>query len=346
MPVRPGRGLNGLGGIGPHVGDRLRASRAAGAGTDVEPRRVLVEHQAHGGQHAYRNLRDLFGEVAEQDRTPRRDHQRGLDCGEKLGDPGLQYPQRQGGAEGDPVVGLRDPTDGRAYGRGPLRTRFGGDGQACQQFTRIVEFGHPPCLPADAGEALRDAGQRRDRVRGGQTHPGVGARQHQRGLAGFDQVDADVRGQPRDVAAPVVEAEPEPSRQFGQNWCGLDRGVQITHQTAHIGEAAGPARQRGGDDVADPLVRGRRQQARAGQRCRHGVGIGQRPQLDVAARREFHCVRTEVLGDPGKRRELRRGDHATGQPDPDQRAIGGPVHREGTRAGVVVSGSCHVRAPF
>ena len=44
--------------------------------------------------------------------------------------------------------------------------------------------------------------------------------------------------------------------------------------------------------------------------------------------------------DAGQRGELGRGDHAAGQPDTREGAVGGLVHLQRTRAGVVRRGIC------
>ena len=49
-----------------------------------------------------------------------------------------------------------------------------------------------------------------------------------------------------------------------------------------------------------------------------------------------------MLGGVSERGEWRRGDRATGQPNPDQRTIGGPVYLEGTGARIVVTDPGHV----
>ena len=81
----------------------------------------------------------------------------------------------------------------------------------------------------------------------------------QQGRRILEQVNADVGAEAGDVAAAVVDAEPEPARQRGQLRLGLNRVVQLAHPVAHVAAAADPTGQRRRDDVADPLVGGRRQ---------------------------------------------------------------------------------------
>ncbi|COY64189.1 Uncharacterised protein [Mycobacterium tuberculosis] len=96
----------------------MRAAGAAGAGADVQPGGVLVEHQAQRRQHPQRGVGRRVVEVADQHRSPRRDHQRGLDRGQAFRDPGGQDPQRHRGAQRYPAVILGYPADGR-FGDGP-----------------------------------------------------------------------------------------------------------------------------------------------------------------------------------------------------------------------------------
>ena len=72
---------------------------------------------------------------------------------------------------------------------------------------------------------------------------------------------------------------------------------------------------------------------------RRGVGDG--PQLDVAARREFHRGRSEPRRGVGQCRQLCGRDHAAGQPHPRQRAVCRLVHLQRAGAGVAIAGSGH-----
>ena len=73
-------------------------------------------------------------------------------------------------------------------------------------------------------------------------------------------VSADVGAEPRDVAAAVVDAEPEPAGKVGQGRARPERGVQPAATSPRRPACAPSPGQRRGDDVADPLVGGRRQQ--------------------------------------------------------------------------------------
>ena len=76
----------------------------------------------------------------------------------------------------------------------------------------------------------------------------------------------DVSRQAGHIAAAVVEAEPEPPRQSREFGIGLDSAVQLAHPRPDIGQSADTARQRGGDDVAHPLMAHRGQQPGGGDR--------------------------------------------------------------------------------
>ena len=114
-----------------------------------------------------------------------------------------------------------------------------------------------------AANRVATVDQRGHHVRPGQPHAGVAAGQQQGDADSSTNVHADVGAQPRHVAAAVVDAEPEPAGQPGQRGLGLNRRVQFGDQAADVGVAADAAGQRRRDDVADPLMGRRRQQARA-----------------------------------------------------------------------------------
>ena len=156
-----------------------------------------------------------------------------------------------------------------------------------------------------------------------------------------EQVNADVGAEAGDVAAAVVDAEPEPAGQRGQRRLGLNRVVQLVHPVAHVAAAANPTGQRRRDDVADPLVGGRRQQPGVRDGLGDGVGGGEPAHLDVAPRGQLERGRSQPGRGVRQRFELVGRDHPARQPNPDQRAVGRLVHGQRTRAGVLVTGAGH-----
>jgi len=90
------------------------------------------------------------------------------------------------------------------------------------------------------------------------------------------------------VAAAVVDAEPEPAGQAGQRGAGLDRGVEVAHQAADVGIAAGSAGQR--EATMLRTVRGWAMATGPRRRPRRPKPpIGDAANLNVAAGGEFHA---------------------------------------------------------
>ena len=157
-------------------------------------------------------------------------------------------------------------------------------------------------------------------------------------------VRTDVGAQTGDVAAAVVDAEPEPAGQCCQRGLGPDRGVQPVHPVADIGgdRRRGPtaARRRyceparGWPTATNPPLRRRRPR-------RSGLLFADAADLDVAPRRQLHRRRAEPGRRVGQRLELGRVDHPARQTDPSQRAVGGPMHLQRARTGVLVAGAGH-----
>jgi hypothetical protein len=109
------------------------------------------------------------------------------------------------------------------------------------------------------------------------------ARVHERCVVeaclGLPRVHTGVGAQTRHVVATVVETEPKPAAQLRQRGLGLDRRVQVGDPAAHVDPAAGPTGQRGREDVADPLMRCRRQQSGRSDRVGNRRHIGDRADL-------------------------------------------------------------------
>ena len=171
----------GLCRVGPDVGGGVLAAGAARAGADAQPRRVLVEHQAHRREHPQRGVGDALVEVADQHRAPRRDDQRRVDRREVLRDAGLQHAEWDGCAQRDPAVALRDPADRRAGDRWPCRAGLRGPLQPFQQRLYIGEFGYAPSISTGFGESLGDRDQRRHHIARVHADAGVAAGQQQGG---------------------------------------------------------------------------------------------------------------------------------------------------------------------
>ena len=72
--------------------------------------------------------------------------------------------------------------------------------------------------------------------------------------------EPDVRTHGGHVCASVIEAEQEAARQVGERGSCDQSMVEREDQRPHIGEVAGPPRERRGHDVAHSFVARRRQQ--------------------------------------------------------------------------------------
>ena len=303
-------------------------------------------------EHPQRGVGDALVEVADQHRAPRRDRPSG-----RRSPPGTRRrghaarpaapprPARRGrrpasiqptGGRGRPAASVAPGVGGRREARSS--SAVSSSSAIRQRFPRISA--NRAAIVTSVGTA----------VVGGQPHAGVHGRPAAAPTVVVEHVHAASARQAGHVAAAVVDAEPEPAGQRGQRGLAPDRGVQVGHPRPHVGDAADAPRQRRRDDVAHPLMRGRRQQAR-------GRRLPRRRAAGVADRRGSGCCRARSVPSPGSRTrsaalrqrlQLRGGDHAAGQPDPGQRAVGGLVHLQRARAGVVVAGPGHqltVRPP-
>ena len=152
---------------------------------------------------------------------------------------------------------------------------------------------------------------------------------------------ADVGAQAGHVGATVVETEPEPATQLREPRLAAERRIQVNHPVANVWPPVDPAGQGRRDDIADPLMRGRRQQPDGCNRVGGRGDVGDAAQLEVAPGGQFQRARAQLCRDARQRRQLRSGDHAARQPDPHQRAVGGLVHLQRARTGVAIAGSVH-----
>ena len=151
----------------------------------------------------------------------------------------------------------------------------------------------------------------------------------------------DVGAKAGDVAAAVVDAEPEPAGQRCQRGLGLIAASSRRTQSRTSG--CPPTRPDSGEATM--------------LRTRSWVGDGSRPaaatasatassvgdaaDLDVAPRGQFHRRRAEPGRRVGQRLELGRVDHPARQPDPRQRAVGGLMHLQRARTCVLAAGAGH-----
>ena len=95
------------------------------------------------------------------------------------------------------------------------QSRLGRSAKAVHQCRGIGEFRYAPSTLPSIDEALRDRCQSGDDVGRRDANAGVAAgQQHSDRLAGH--VSTDVGAEAGDVAAAVVDAEPEPAGQCGQ----------------------------------------------------------------------------------------------------------------------------------
>jgi hypothetical protein len=161
-------------------------------------------------------------------------------------------------------------------------------------------------------------------------------------------VGPHVGPQPGHVRGSVVEAEHEAPGQPGQIGVGLDAVVEFADPGPHVDPSAAPSGQRGRHDVAHPFVARGGQQPGSGRRVGDRIGIGDPAQLQIAAGGQLDGAVAVLGGRLGQGVQLGSSDHAAGDPQPGQRAVGGLVHLQGARARVVVTRSGHsstVRPP-
>ena len=193
---------------------------------------------------------------------------------------------------------------------GHVAPRFRAGSEWLQQRRSVSQFGYPPSLSAFRGELSGDGDERGHDAGRLQPHAGIAARQQQGGRRIAEKVCARIRGESRDVGAAVVDAEHEPARQLRQCGLGLNRLVQFGDQSADVGCPFDAAGQRRRDDIAHALMSLRGQQASRGDDFGDRRGVGDGPQLDVAARREFHGGRSEPRRSVSKCLQLSGRDHA------------------------------------
>ncbi len=172
------------------------------------------------------------------------------------------------------------------------------------------KFGHPPGLGPGGPDGVEEVlGGRQGGpgpvLRGDEDRFPRVTRPHQ-GPVGAVRGEVHVRGERGHVTAAVVEGEEEAPGQACRRVTRAEQPVQLRHPARHVGEAqAVEAGQRRAHDVADPLVRGRGQQPRAGQQ------LGQLPaaaraeaaQLYVAARGQVEVSVAEPVGGIGQQRQ-------------------------------------------
>ena len=109
-------------------------------------------------------------------------------------------------------------------------------------------------------------------------HAGVAAGQQQRHRIA-EHVRTDVGAEAGDVAAAVVDAEPEPAGQLGQRGLGLNGGIELDATQSRT-SACPPTRPDNGEAT---MLRTRSWVARRQQPC-GGDGVGQRRSVSVMPR--------------------------------------------------------------
>ena len=215
--------------------------------------------------------------------------------------------------------------------------------EARQQCAGVVEFGYPPGLSADVRRTVGDRHQRRHRVRRRQPDAGVAAGQQQRGRI-VDEVHADVGAESGDVAAAVVDAEPEPARQRGQRRARPESRCPA-RSTQPRTSPRPPTRPDSGDAT---MLRTRSWVAdgsspAAGDGVGDGAGVGDPAQSGCCRATSVPaCREPNPAAACASASSCCGRDHPAGQPHPDQRAVGGLVHLQRAGAGVLVTGSGHV----
>lgn len=186
----------------------------------------------------------------------------------------------------------------------------------------------------DAGEALRDAGQRRDRVRGASRTPVSVPASTSTGTApGFRprwMPTSAAETSPRPPSSRLNQNRPGSSAKTGAAWIAASRSPTRPRTSARPPARPDSGRRRCcGPARAWSTATGPRRSALP---PRH-VDKSARSWI-IAARREFHCVRTEVMAIPASVASCDAEIITAGQPDRTS-APSAAVHREGTRAGVV-----------
>ena len=272
---------------------------------------------------------DALVEVADQHRAPRRDHHRGVDRGEVFGRPRLQHAQRHRGAQRDAAVVLGDPAHRRPGDGWPRRPGLRVSGEVVNQNRGIGEFRYPPSVFPYFDEASCDRRPASGRRRPSRPeHRCRGRPAARRPIV--EHVRADVGAQAGDVAAAVVDAEPEPAGQLGQRGLGPDRGVQLDPPTA-ARRRRPPTRPDSGDATM--------------LRTRSWVGDGSRPAAATASATAAGVGDAADL-DVAARGQLQRASRTGRPPGPAPRA--GPVdHPAGqrTRASAPSAAWCTCSAP-
>ena len=193
---------------------------AARARADRQPRRLLVEPQAHRRQHSVAPCpRPLLVEVA--DTSTERHGVIAIGAPIAARNSATRSPAARPAAP--PHLRAMRPSsrcsqsDGWPHHRRPSRPWLGAGSGLLQKRSDVSQFGYPPSLSACGGEPCRDGGQRGYDVR-----PGPAARRYRDPPAAVRRstplrkwVPASA-AESRDVAAAVVDAEHEPARQMGQ----------------------------------------------------------------------------------------------------------------------------------
>jgi hypothetical protein len=124
---------------------------------------------------------------------------------------------------------------------------------------------------------------------------------------------------PTYVPTAVIEGEKEPARQPREAGIGTESSIEPDDQGPDIsGAIANPGKRRG-NDIADPLMGLRRQEARLSHCIDKASGhrVRQATQLHAGPRGQLQIAATEFLRNPAQSAKRRTGCLPARNPDPD-----------------------------
>jgi hypothetical protein len=104
------------------------------------------------------------------------------------------------------------------------------------------------------------------------------------------------------ISAPVIEREKKPARQGSEPGVGTEPGIQLDYEGTDVNDATANSGQRRRDDIADPFMSVRWQEAGAAHRINKVLGhwIGQATKLHAGAGGQLDISAAELLCDPAQ----------------------------------------------